>query len=306
MFWQIPLMGKIIAAYIFWPILQKQLLKDIKEKTYLRTYLLLIQYLLCVFFSVIFLGCAFLLGFGEFRFGFPVMMMAILGIANSVAVYCQWRAMDISLSRTAILTQFDDFIAIALGYFLLDEHRFLTFGVGTGFCLCSFTAFLFMCPELRQRKNLQKSVIFRVAVYSIIWGVNGYFDRKYALGGMAFSEFLVSWYGGSFVGSIIILAVGLFSGQVPKVSIKEIRETAILMPLIASMVWFARLLGYWTVILAPIIASQPIFFVSEAVFPSLIGLYYFKEKDNLTMYEKVAFLTGILGSIIIGLSFAAK
>lgn len=306
MFWQIPLIGVIITAHIFSPILQKKLLGDIKEKTYLRTYLLLIQYFFCASFSAIFLACAFLLGFGEFNFGLPAVMMAILGVANRLAVYCQWRAMEISLSKTAILTQFDDFIAIALGYFLLDEHRFLTFSMGTGFCLCLFTAFLFMLPELRQRKNLKKSVIFWVAVYSIIWGVNGYFDRKYALGGMAFSEFLVSWYGGSLVGSIIIFAVGLFSRQVPKISVKEIKEASIAMLLIAFMIWFARLLGYWTVILAPIIAFRPILFVSEAVFPSLIGLYYFKEKDNLTRYEKVAFLTGILGSIIIGLSFAAK
>jgi multidrug transporter EmrE-like cation transporter len=63
------------------------------------------------------------------------------------------------------------------------------------------------------------------------------------------------------------------------------------------------LLAYSTAKLAPLTVYQPILMVSEAVLPSLIGLYVFHENKSLTQREKIAFVIGIAGVIIIGLSY---
>jgi len=63
------------------------------------------------------------------------------------------------------------------------------------------------------------------------------------------------------------------------------------------------LLGYWAAKLAPITVYQPIFMVSEAVLPTLIGFIIFKEAKSLSVKEKFAFLLGLAGITAIAISF---
>ena len=62
-------------------------------------------------------------------------------------------------------------------------------------------------------------------------------------------------------------------------------------------------LGYWVAKLAPITVFQPIFLVSEMVFPSLVGFLIFREIKDLTTVEKIVFPLGLTGGLIIGFSF---
>jgi hypothetical protein len=62
-------------------------------------------------------------------------------------------------------------------------------------------------------------------------------------------------------------------------------------------------LGYWVMNLSPIAIAQPIFLVSEAVLPAIIGLWIFKEAATLTNREKFAYIVGIAGVLIIAFSY---
>ncbi|PIT93887.1 hypothetical protein COU00_01875 [Candidatus Falkowbacteria bacterium CG10_big_fil_rev_8_21_14_0_10_43_11] len=57
---------------------------------------------------------------------------------------------------------------------------------------------------------------------------------------------------------------------------------------------------YWGAKLVPIVGYQPLYLVAEIVFPVSAGLLLFGEKKWLSKREKIAFATGIAGSIIIG------
>jgi len=151
-----------------------------------------------------------------------------------------------------------------------------------------------------------------IGIYSVIWGVASFLDRYFAITGISFSEFLVSWYGGTLIGISCILFFFREEGLTIKVPKKEIMGVGIL----AIAIWLSMFLGYWAAKLAPITVFQPIFMVSEAVLPTLIGLLLFREIKTLRVktftflgrsyafpLEKFAFLLGLAGVVAISASY---
>ena len=61
--------------------------------------------------------------------------------------------------------------------------------------------------------------------------------------------------------------------------------------------------AYWAKMLAPITVVQPIFQVSEMIFPTLIGLWIFKEAKELNAWSRMAIVLGLAGGVTIALSF---
>ena len=233
-------------------------------------------------------------------------MVAGIGFFNSFGAYCHWQAIKISLSKTSLFTQTDDIIGMSLGYWLLNETKYLNTGLIFGIILCLGAASLLISGESNIR------LIKYVAIYSIIWGIATFLERYFAITGISFSEFLVGWYGGTLVGISCILFFLKEEGLAIKVPKKEILSVGIL----AIAIWLSMFLGYWAAKLAPITVFQPIFMVSEAVLPTLIGLMVFKEIKSLRVktfifhdrnytfpLEKFAFLLGFAGIIAISASY---
>jgi hypothetical protein len=54
---------------------------------------------------------------------------------------------------------------------------------------------------------------------------------------------------------------------------------------------------------APTTVVQPIFQVTEMVFPTLIGLIVFKEGKNLSCLEALAFAIGLGGGLVVAFSY---
>src|SRR5574337_389860 len=120
--WQVPVLLFILLGHVISPVL-------IKHKTGLpsRTRRFSLQFFFCALFSLIVALVA-----GTFTFDRWVLIIGGLGVANSLASYAQWRAIDISLSKNALFTPADDLIGITLGYVFLHEGRFLTPTRGVG------------------------------------------------------------------------------------------------------------------------------------------------------------------------------
>ncbi len=228
------------------------------------------------------------------------LIISAIGVINSFGAYCQWRAFDISLSKTGIFTQGDDVIAITLGYLFLNETKYLNekLAVGIIICLLAATALL----SQRQKANKNVALLGWVAGYSLIWGMAIFFMRYFALQQVDLANFMTAWYCGSFIGSLIIfcftrLAAKNEAGE--KLSGKSIGGVFLL----ALAIWASQLLAYMSYRLAPLTVAQPVYLVSEAILYIFLGLYYFKEIRQLTKIDKIAFAGGIAGIIIIALSF---
>lgn len=233
----------------------------------------------------------------------------ILGMFNSVACYCQWCAMDISLSKSAVITWVDDLIPIVLGYVLLGESKYINIQLITGLAIClSATIIIALARERGEYRNLV--LLKYVAIYSVIWGIAHFLKRKFALDQVSYSTFLTGWYFGSYFGTICMLQLvkivrseklmtAMRNEIGDKISLKRKAATALL----AFGIWIPFALDYWVKHLAPLIVTEPISLITEMVIPAFVGFYVFKEIEELSRVEKIAFLVGFVGIIIIGLSY---
>jgi len=157
--------------------------------------------------------------------------------------------------------------------------------------------------DSRQKKKDDEkpstSIFVWIAIYSIIWGVAHFAFRWYAVEGMPTSTFLAGWYGGAFVGSnFVLLAMGKKEMGEPLP-----RKQIVLVALLAVVILICLVLEYWASMYAPLAVTQPIFQVTEMVFPTLIGLFVFKEIKELNGAKKIVFAIAFAGSLVVAFSY---
>lgn len=236
-----------------------------------------------------------------------MVVVTVIGAFNAFACYCHWRAVDISLSRTSLFTQADDLICLGLGYIILGEGKFLSAWLGIGLILSLMSVFMFTFAKTRAPKTDNAQMFKRkkwtigvwVALYSIIWGVAVFSMRYFSLQGMSLPSYIAAWYSGSYIGA---LAVFLLGGK--KEAGKPLKMAQILRVAPLSLViWLSLMSAYWAKMLAPITVVQPICQVSEMIFPTLIGLWIFKEAKELNFWSRLAIALGLAGGTTIALSF---
>lgn len=290
--WWIPLVLRIFLANGVSSILIKKNSGQLD-----RTKRFFFQFLFC---SLIMLGVALLTG--KLVFGGFAVMIFLMGMFNGIAGYCQWRAIDISLSKNSIFTFWDDVTAMTLAYFFLHESKLFNGWLISGTVLSLLSVILFSIYNYKKsRKNDKNSdnlfgLLGFVAVYSLIWGVLVFLMRYLAVNEVPMITFLVFWYSGA-----CLTALGIFLGfsdrniYLPK---KDIFSLLIL----SSSIITALASTYWAYQAAPLNISQPVFLVGEMIVPSLIGLYYFKEIKELDLKQKIFFGIGICGSLMVVLS----
>lgn len=287
-----PVVCRIIAGYMISPYLIKKITTEPS-----RTRSLVWQY---SFTAVLALTVSAIVGANLWE---PrVAAVAVIGAFNAFACYCQWRAANISLSKTSLFTQADDLTCLALGYIVLGEGKFLTWPLGLGLTLSigSVLLFTFAKASSPPSNGPQKWAIGRwVALYSVIWGIAMFSMRYYSLQGMSLPSYVAAWYGGSLVGAVIVFLLGGKKEAGEPLKRMQILQVAKL----SSVIWISLMAAYWAKMLAPITVVQPIFQVSEMIFPTFIGLWIFKETRELNRLSYTAIILALAGGITIALSF---
>ena len=297
MYWQIPVMCRIIFGYMIAPALIKKIATAPS-----RTRALVWQY----FFSAILALTVALIADANLLEK-RMAAVAIIGAFNAFACYCHWRAVDISLSRTSLFTQADDLICLALGYIILGEGKFLSAWLGIGLILSLVSVFMFTFAKTRapkannaKRHERKKWTIgVWVMLYSIIWGVAIFSMRYFSLAGMSLPSYIAAWYSGSYIGALMVFLLGGKKEAGAPLKKAQILRVA---PL-SLVIWLSLMSAYWAKMLAPITVVQPIFQVSEMIFPTLIGLWIFKEAKELNAWSRMAIVLGLAGGVTIALSF---
>lgn len=238
-----------------------------------------------------------------------------IGVLNSLAAYCQWRAMDISLSKTSLFTFWDDFIAMGMSYVILGEGRYLNVGTSIGVVLSSTAVILFTAYNYKKTSGsdhaqhassstrLPTSFYLYVLSYSVIWGVAMFMHRYAGVESIRTSSFLFAWYVGSVVGAGAIMVFSRYVARgvlpVKKLSMREVGWLFLLSVTIVT----SLALGYLAYQAAPQNIVQPFFLVGEMVLPSIIGLYIFHERKTLDAKEKALFIVALTGGLIVALCF---
>ncbi|MDO8584832.1 MAG: hypothetical protein Q7R85_01785 [bacterium] len=301
MSWQVPVVLRLVVAYVIAQPLIKKLTKENDES---RTQKFLLQFLVCLL-----LASAFAIWSGDCNFDRNARVLFAVGIANAFGAFCQWKSIGYSLSKNALFTVWDDIIAMTLCFTVLHEGKFLNPWIIAGIVTSFIAIVCFFRHGWRKMQKAETSGSAEsnsstppafyacVAGYSIIWGVAVFLMRKFAVEGVSLGTFLVGWYGGAATGAMLIFLAGVELN--PKctqpLTKKSIQWTCVLsVSIIASL-----LLQYWSLRKAPLVIVQPIFLTGEMIIPALIGLYFFKEKKDLDKAERWYFAIGITGGILL-------
>lgn len=293
--WQTAVLIKIGVSHILGPTINKKI-----SGLPSRTRRLCWMFGFCFIFSLIFL-------FGVRLVPSPSMAwVMVIGLVNSLALYCSWRSINISLSKAALLTQADDLIAIGLAWFVLKDGHSLTWTGVLGVSLCLVAVGLFLWPRNTGDKhqvdkiNEENLALFGwVAGYSILWGLDMFIQRYVAILGMPIPEYVFWRYSSSFLGAMVIFWTFGQQESGEKLTWRGVRGVLVL----AMISWSSMLLEYFAFTKAPLPVVQPIFQVTESIFPAIIGLYVFKEKNRLQPAERLAFVIGLAGCLILAIKF---
>lgn len=275
-----------------------------------RTTRLFLQFLFCAVLAIL-----LALSTQSFVLNGITLLVVGIGVLNSIAAYCQWRAMDISLSKTSLFTFWDDFIAMGMSFIILGEGRYLNIMTTIGVLLSSVAVVLFTLYNYKKRQggahvqqagaatSFTGSFYVYVLSYSVIWGVAMFMHRYAGLEQIQTPTFLSAWYVGSVVGASGIMILSRYvtpaAPPVQKLSPREFRWLFLL----SIVIMMSLGLGYMAYQAAPQNIVQPFFMVGEMVVPSLIGLYLFHERKEIDTKEKILFALALVGGLIVALSF---
>jgi len=277
--WLIPVVGRVITAHVMFPAVVKKIagLPDKVTRIYW-------QFIFCLVLSLGVLVVSVKSGLDS-----SFLLITSIGIANSLAVYAQWKAIDLNLSKTALLTQADDIIAVVLGQVLLSEGEFLNWLMIVGLIL------VFLGASASGSYTTNLTLLKWVGLYSVIWGVAVVIFRHLAIEDMPIGQFMTGWYLGSLLGAYLLIKSRKFGSSR---GFLGTRETLVILAL-AILVWASMLLNYIALQNAPIVVVQPLFQLSEMIFPLLVGLIVFKEAKRLSALGKVGMVVSLTGGILI-------
>jgi hypothetical protein len=292
--WYVPVLLRIGAAYIAGPLLLKPLVDRYAQAT-----LLLLQFLGC-------LAVALPLAVVWHQHQLDWRIVAV-GFSNGLAAYCYYKAIALSLSRTALFAFWDDLLAMGLSYTLLHEGQFLNARLVLGIGVSLGAVILFTVHSYSQQaqepttKRLPMRLYLYAGAYSVILGLGLFFIRYLGVQGTALGTFLVNWYGGIVMAALLLVLSGADPAQAPFTLPWRVLPRLGGLSLVALVAMSG---AYGAYRLAPQTVVQPLFLVGEMIAPALIGLYVFGERQALDRQERLYFMLGLAGGLLVALSFS--
>ena len=153
------------------------------------------------------------------------------------------------------------------------------------------------------RKTLPRSFFVSVALFTVLWGIANFAMRYFALESVDFGSFVFGWYGGSFGAALLVFFLKKATRVIEEITRlleKDIWHAALISSAFAVS---GILLSYWAFALAPLLVVKPMFYFSATLLPALLGLFFFKEKEDLNQKDKIAFAIALLGIVLIATGF---
>ena len=242
---------------------------------------------------------------GQFKVDAMSGIVFVIGFFNAFGAYCQWKATDVSLSKTSLFTFGDDVYAMGLSYVILREGVYLNLVSGGGIALAVTSAIALAIHAYKRGESIALYVY--VGIYSVIWGFAMFSQRYFAVDAMPVGQFVSSWYIGAVVGALVLVLFYKDSADKSQQGIHTLRFRDIVeMFFYGAGISLSLAIAYWAYSLAPQMIVQPIFMVSEALIPFAIGWWFFKEKNTFDKKERVYALTGLFGIALIAVGFSLR
>src|SRR3989338_2659818 len=247
-----------------------------------------------------FFGCAFLswiMALFLFQFNFNFYAAAI-GFIGFLAMWSFTGGIKIGLTQTILLVPATSIVAVLLSSIFLAEWRFFDPSNLDGFLLLISSigilgSTIFFATSRQQELTIRRQWVALAVPYVLISGLVSFLIKYFAVQQMSPTSFLVSWYSGAFLGSLLPF---LIKG---KLGIKIARDKLFLYLFSILATFVAMAASFWALILAPAALVLPLhsfLFVAGTV---LVALFVFHEGKSFGWWERAGFATGLLSSILL-------
>lgn len=227
---------------------------------------------------------------------FVTVLVAGIGFLNSFGYYYQWRAFELNLSKTVLFFPLAQVLAIGLAIAFLKEFALLNTQLFLG-VISTFVAIWFF-QSSRIKSDAEENVInrkwlFFMLMIIVVAGLGDFLIKLFSFT-VSRGNFLVAWYFGCFLGSLLILGL-------EKQSLKQLSLKTILLSWLLGLAFLgATFFLYWTYQLGgPLSLVLPLQHLGVTMISILIGWFIFKEQKRLSKKEWFGFLLGIIGAILI-------
>jgi hypothetical protein len=223
-----------------------------------------------------------------------------IGILNGTANFTRWQAMRIAgLANVSVLTFFDDLVAMTLSYIIIKEERnLMNWPIAIGIIISVVCAILLAFERHKKKEPFAFLFLAYVGIYSVLWGVCYFSQRYFALAGISPAEYLLAWYGGTFVVAQAIFIRNLGKDK-DKPSLGQ--KDCLIIAGLASLIWCSLWIALNVLRYVPQVGFQPILLDAEAILPTFVGLYLFGEKSSLNAKQKALMAFSLIGVVLIAL-----
>lgn len=277
--WRLPVVLYIVLAFGLVRWMGKKYIVGDK-----RTKRLFLQFFVC-FIAAVVLAVAQ----GQLMVAFEAAAIVwLVGLINGVACFYSWKAQDISMGKSSVFTIWDDIIAMGLSFVILNEGEHVNVWSGIGVVLSVTALFLFAIHAYRAKKkggsDLPLDCIIYIGIYSVLWGVAIFAQRYFSAGDTPFAPFALAWYGGSVLTAFALRA---FVHEKDPSQQGELTARDKIITVVYSLLIILCLgVAYWS-FKSPQVIVQPIYFVAEAIVPTIIAFWFFNERKQFDRIEYV-------------------
>ena len=290
--WQIILVLNVFIYVVAWV-----LIRLIVKKLPWRAQALSLQFLICAF-SVSLYG----LVTGNFHFSIESSWVMFIGFCVAFGAYCQWRAIDLSLSKTSLLfSPITSVFTILLATIFLGEMSKWNLMLAGGITILFAAVFFFYWSTRSkakkgndQKRGNFKQQLFFISVMVVIFGTSVFLRKKFS--NIPLLSWMTYWYIGTFLGSLPLLYL---ERQNP---FKFPGKMIFLVPLSSLAILASLVTQFWAIDLTLVSRVESFRLIGTTFLPVLAGWFIFKERKGLLKREILAFSLGIAGAMLIIIS----
>ncbi len=230
-------------------------------------------------------------------------IVAVIGFANALAGWHFNQAVKVGLAQSIMLLPLAGVVGVVLSAIFLGEWKYIDprhiGGLLTMTGLAGSLIAVMLFGTSKQYKDAdRRRWILAAAIYIFVSGLVIFLIKYFAADGVPMSGYLVSWYTGTVLGSVVPCVKESLNFRIPRKWIPYY--------LLLGITTFGSMWGYyWALAIAPATVVFPVHSFLYVLGAVALALFVFREIRIFKKREWAGFVVGITGVLLLILGMYA-